>query len=143
MIKQEVRKIPAIGFGCEKVGHIFIDRKNPTEARRTIEGALDRLGNGIGILFFAEGTRSPDGKLLPFRKGAFRIAIEQQLPVLPVTVIGTRNILPPKSLKPFPGRTRMVIHPAIETDGMSPEQIGELMNRVKTVISSAQPQELQ
>ena len=143
VIKQELRKIPAIGFGCEKVGHIFIDRKNPTEARRTIEGALGRLDNGIGILFFAEGTRSPDGKLLPFRKGAFRIAIEQQLPVLPVTVIGTRDIVPPKSLKPFPGRTRMVIHPAIETDGMSPEQIGELMNRVKTVISSAQPQELQ
>ena len=143
VIKQELRKIPAIGFGCEKVGHIFIDRENPTEARQTIERALGRLDNGIGILFFAEGTRSPDGKLLPFRKGAFRIAIEQQLPVLPVTVIGTRDIVPPKSLKPFPGRTRMVIHPAIETDGMSAEQIGELMNRVKTVISSAQPQELQ
>ena len=142
VIKQEVRKIPAIGYGCEKVGHIFIDRKNPTHARRTIEKTLDSLGNGIGILFFAEGTRSPDGKLLPFRKGAFRIAIEQQLPVLPVTLIGTRNILPPKSFKPFPGRARMVIHPAVETDGMSMAQIGELMIRVKTVISSAQPQEL-
>ena len=143
VIKQELRRIPAIGIGCEKVGHIFVDRENPNHARQAIEEALDRLGNGIGILFFAEGTRSPDGKLLPFKKGAFRTAIEQQLPVLPVTLIGTRDILPPKSLKPFPGRARMIIHPAIETDGMSQLQIADLMNRTKKTISSAQPQVLQ
>jgi 1-acyl-sn-glycerol-3-phosphate acyltransferase len=143
VIKQELRKIPAIGIGCEKVGHIFIDRENPNDARQAIKETLDRLGNGIGILFFAEGTRSPDGKLLPFKKGAFRIAIEQQLPVLPVTVIGTRDILPPKSLKPFPGRARMMIHPALETDGMSTLQIEDLMNRTKKTISSALPQVLQ
>ena len=143
VIKQELRKIPGIGIGCEKVGHIFVDRKKPDHARQAIEEALDRLGNGIGILFFAEGTRSPDGKLLPFKKGAFRTAIEQQLPVLPVTLIGTRDILPPKSLKPFPGRARMVIHPAIETGGMSSVQVDDLMNRAKKTISSALPQELQ
>jgi 1-acyl-sn-glycerol-3-phosphate acyltransferase len=143
VMKQELRKIPGIGIGCEKVGHIFIDRKNPKLARRAIEEALDRLGKGIGILFFAEGTRSPDGRLLPFKKGAFRTAIEQQLPVLSVTLIGTRDIMPPKSLKPFPGRVRMVIHSAIETDGMSPVQIEDLMSKVKKTISSALPQELQ
>ncbi len=143
VMKQELRKVPGIGIGCEKVGHIFIDRKNPKHARRAIGEALVRLGKGIGILFFAEGTRSPDGRLLPFKKGAFRTAIEQQLPVLPVTLIGTRDILPPKSLKPFPGRVRMVIHPAIETGGMSPAQIEDLMNKVKKTISSTLPQELQ
>jgi 1-acyl-sn-glycerol-3-phosphate acyltransferase len=143
VMKQELRKVPGIGIGCEKVGHIFIDRKNPNHARRAIEEALERLGNGIGVLFFAEGTRSPDGRLLPFKKGAFRTAVEQQLPVLPVTLIGTRDIMPPKSLKPFPGRVRMVIHPAIETDGMSPVQIEDLMNRTKKTIASALPQELQ
>ena len=143
VMKQELRKVPGIGIGCEKVGHIFIDRKNPKHARRAIEEALERLGDGIGILFFAEGTRSLDGRLLPFKKGAFRTAVEQQLPVLPVTLIGTRDIMPPKSLKPFPGRVRMVIHPAIETDGMSPAQMEDLMNRTKKMISSALPQELQ
>ncbi len=143
VMKQELRKIPGIGIGCEKVGHIFIDRKNPKLARRAIEEALDRLGKGIGILFFVEGTRSPNGRLLPFKKGAFRTAIEQQLPVLSVTLIGTRDIMPPKSLKPFPGRVRMVIHSAIETDGMSPVQIEDLMSKVKKTISSALPQELQ
>jgi 1-acyl-sn-glycerol-3-phosphate acyltransferase len=143
VIKQELRKVPAIGVGCEKVGHIFVERENPNHARQAIEEALDRLGKGIGILFFVEGTRSPDGKLLPFKKGAFRTAIEQQLPVLPVTLIGTRDILPPKSLKPFPGRARMIIHPAIETDGMSQLQIADLMNRTKKTISSALPEVLQ
>jgi len=143
VIKQELRKIPGIGIGCEKVGHIFVDRKNPDHARQAIAEALERLDHGIGILFFTEGTRSLDGKLLPFKKGAFRTAIEQQLPVLPVTLIGTRDILPSKSLKPFPGRARLVIHPAIETNGMSHEQMDDLMNRVKKTISSAQPQELQ
>jgi 1-acyl-sn-glycerol-3-phosphate acyltransferase len=142
VIKQELRKVPGLGIGCEKVGHIFVDRKNPNRARRAIQEALDRLGDGIGILFFAEGTRSPDGKLLPFKKGAFRIAVEQQLPVLPVTLIGTWDILPPGSLLPFPGRTRMIIHPAIDTDGMGRRHIKDLKNRAKEMISSALPQEL-
>lgn len=143
VIKKELRKVPGIGIGCEKVGHIFIERNNSDQARQAIAEALDRLDHGIGILFFTEGTRSPDGKLLPFKKGAFRTAIEQQLPVLPVTLVGTRDILPPKSLKPFPGRARLVIHPAIETNGMSQVQMEDLMNRVKKTISSALPQELQ
>jgi len=143
VIKQELRKIPGVGIGCEKMGHIFVDRKNPRRARQAIKDALGRLGNGIGILFFVEGTRSPDGKLLPFKKSAFRTAIEQQLPVLPVTLIGTRDILPPYSLNPFPGRVRMVIHPAIETDGMGPLQIKDLTHRAQKMISSSLPRQLQ
>ncbi len=143
VIKQELRKVPGLGIACEKVGHIFIDRKNPDQARQCIKDALDRLGDGVGILYFPEGTRSPDGKLLPFKKGPFRTAIEQQLPVLPVTLTGTRDILPPKSLNPFPGHTEMVIHPAIETEGMSLTDTEDLLNRARKVISSAQPHELQ
>ena len=142
VIKKELRKVPGIGIGCEKAGHIFIDRKNPGLASKVVSEALNRLGDGIGILFFAEGTRSLDGKLIPFKKGAFRIAIEQKLPVLPVTLLGTRDILPPNTLKAFPGRARMVIHPAIETDGYGQAQIGDLMDATKAAISSALPEEL-
>lgn len=142
VMKKELRKVPGIGIGCEKAGHIFIDRKNPRLASKVVSEALNRLGNGIGILFFAEGTRSLDGKLIPFKKGAFRIAIEQKLPVLPVTLLGTRDILPPNTLKAFPGRARMVIHPAIETDGLGQAQIGDLMDATKAAISSALPEEL-
>lgn len=122
----------------------MVDRKDSSRAYRAIQAALDQLGMGmgIGILFFVEGTRSLDGKLLPFKKSAFRTAIEQQLPVLPVTLIGTRDILPAKSLKVFPGRTRMVIHPAIETEGMSLSQTVDLLNATKAAITSALPGDL-
>jgi len=142
VMKKELRKVPGIGIGCEKAGHIFIDRKTPRLASKAVSEALDRLGDGIGVLFFAEGTRSLDGKLKPFKNGAFRIAIEQNLPVLPVTLLGTRDILPANSLKAFPGRARMVIHPAIETDGLGQVQIGDLMDATKAAISSALPEEL-
>ena len=97
----------------------------------------------IGILFFPEGTRSPDGHLLPFKKGAFRTAIDQQLPLLPVTLVGTRDILPARSLRLFPGKARMVIHPPIETAGMTVDQLDALMQQTREVITSAMPPELQ
>jgi 1-acyl-sn-glycerol-3-phosphate acyltransferase len=143
VIKQELRKIPGIGIGCEKAGHIFIDRNNPRQARACVGRALERLGDGVGILFFAEGTRSLDGKLLPFKKGAFRLAIEQQLPLLPVTLQGTRDILPAKTVRLFPGRAVMLIHPAIETKGMELGQLDELLELTRQAIASGLPADLQ
>lgn len=142
VMKQELRKIPAIGIGCEKAGHIFVERRNPKKAAAAINAALARLGDGIGILFYPEGTRSADGRLLPFKKGAFRTAIDQQIPLLPVTLVGTRTILPARTLRLFPGTVRMVIHPPIETAGMTVEQVDELSQRARQVISSAMPPEL-
>jgi 1-acyl-sn-glycerol-3-phosphate acyltransferase len=142
VIKKELRKVPFMGLGCEKAGHIFVDRRNPRLAREAVVLALNRLGNGVGILFFAEGTRSQDGRLLPFKKGAFRTAIEQQLPVLPVTLTGTRDILPNGTLKLFPGRVRMEIHRAIETEGLAVEELVPLLERTSQVIASGLPETL-
>jgi 1-acyl-sn-glycerol-3-phosphate acyltransferase len=108
-----------------------------------VEDALGKVGDGVGVLFFAEGTRSRDGSLRPFKKGAFRVATSQHLPILPVTIIGTRDIQKPKSMFIFPGRIRMVIHPAIDmTGGEDNENIRELMTRTRDVIASALPPEL-
>jgi 1-acyl-sn-glycerol-3-phosphate acyltransferase len=142
VMKKELRKIPGLGLGCEKAGHIFVDRSNPRAARTAVMEALQRLGDGVGILFFAEGTRSPDGRLLPFKKGAFRLAIEQQLPVLPVTVSGTRDILPARTLRLFPGRGTLTIHAPLETAGLSLDEVDELMLKSREAINSALPEEL-
>jgi len=142
VLKAELRKVPGVGIGCEKAGHIFVDRSNPDQARKAVSDALDSVGDGVGVLFFAEGTRSPDGKLRPFKKGAFRLATSQNLPILPVTIIGTRDIQRPKSLMVFPGKVRMVIHPAIEAGGG--EEAGDilsLMTRTRSAIASALPAE--
>lgn len=141
VLKAELRKVPALGIGCEKAGHIYVDRSNPDQARKAVTDALASVGDGVGVLFFAEGTRSMDGKLRPFKKGAFRVATSQKLPILPVTIIGTREIQKPKSFSVFPGKIRMVIHPAIEVDGSEDaETIRDLMSRTRAAIASALPE---
>jgi 1-acyl-sn-glycerol-3-phosphate acyltransferase len=143
VLKAELRKLPGVGIGCEKAGHIYVDRGNPEQARKAVKEALDRVGDGVGVLFFAEGTRSRDGRLLPFKKGAFRVATSQNLPVLPVTLVGTREIQKAKSLQIFPGKVRMVIHPPIEAqDGEDNNSIRRLMTQTQSAIASALPEEL-
>ena len=143
VLKAELRKAPGVGIGCEKAGHIFVERGNPEQTRKSISDALERVGDGVGVLFFVEGTRSKDGKLRPFKKGAFRVATSQNLPVLPVTIIGTRDIQKPKSMMIFPGKVRMVIHPVIEVDGGEDAvDIRELMTKTRAAIASALPEEL-
>jgi len=142
VMKAELRKVPGVGIGCEKAGHIFVDRSNPEQARKAVSDALERVGDGVGILFFAEGSRSVDGRLRAFKKGAFRIAASQGLPILPITIIGTRDIQRPKSMWIFPGRVRMVIHPVIEVDGREPQDIVALLKQTRDVIASALPADL-
>lgn len=142
VIKKELRKFPGIGIGCEKVGHIFVDRQNPEAARRAVNEAMDRLGDGVGILFFPEGTRSIDGRLLPFKKGAFRIAVDAGLPILPVTLVGTREICPAKTMRIFPGKARVIVHPPIETAGQSVQELQSLMDSARKAIVSALPPEV-
>jgi 1-acyl-sn-glycerol-3-phosphate acyltransferase len=143
VLKAELRKIPGVGIGCEKAGHIFVDRNNSEQSRKAISDALDRVGNGVGVLFFAEGTRSMDGKLLPFKKGAFRFATSQNLPILPVTIVGTRDIQKPKSVLIFPGKVKLVIHPAIEVEGAGESvNLRGVMERTEATIASAMPAEL-
>jgi 1-acyl-sn-glycerol-3-phosphate acyltransferase len=125
--------------GAEKAGHIFIDRRDPKQAREAIREALDSLSRGVGILFFPEGTRSRDGRLLSFKKGAFRLAIDQGLPLLPVTLVGTRNVLPARSLRLFPGPIKMVIHPEIDSRGKTVEQ---LIEESRAAITTGMPPEL-
>jgi len=143
LIKAELRKVPGVGIGCASLGHIFVERGNPEQTRKAVDEALNRVGNGVGILFFAEGTRSQDGRLLPFKKGAFRFATSQQLPILPVTIVGARDIQKANSLLIYPGKMRMVIHPAIKCDGhWTDGDIPQLMEQTWNTIASALPEEL-
>ncbi|MDZ7789791.1 MAG: lysophospholipid acyltransferase family protein [Xanthomonadales bacterium] len=138
--KAEIGRIPFVASGCRAIGHIFINRTDPDQARTAINRAVGRLKPGTGLMFFAEGTRSLTGELLPFKKGAFRVAVDQQLPVLPVTVIGTRDILPAKSLRIRPGRVRLVVHAPQETEGLAADGIGDLRRRCHAMVASALPQ---
>lgn len=137
VIKAEVLRIPLIAQGCRAIGHIFIDRGRPEQARQAINEAVARLSPGTGVLFFPEGTRSRSGRLLPFRKGAFRVAADRRLPVLPVAVIGTREVLPPGSLRVRPVPVRMVIgEPIASGDGPVDAEVVRLMREARHWIQS-------
>lgn len=138
VIKMELRKIPIFGLGCERMGQIFIDRGNPERAYKSLEVAGQKIRNGASVVFFPEGTRSPDGKLLPFKKGGFKIAFAAGVPILPITVRGSRAVLPKGSARVRPGTIELVIHDPVPLDGYSDENREELMARVKDTIASGQ-----
>jgi 1-acyl-sn-glycerol-3-phosphate acyltransferase len=114
VIKQELRKVPFLGWGCAAIGHIFVDRRNSTRAIAALEAAKPRLVGGISVLFFPEGTRSVDGRLLPFKKGGFAMARQLALPILPVSIAGSNRILPKSCYFPRPGTVRVRFHPPID-----------------------------
>ncbi len=130
VMKQELRKVPALGIACEKLGHIFIDRSNSDRAKQSIAAAKHTLRNGTSIIFFPEGTRSETSQILPFKKGAFRLAKELNLPILPITINGSGRILPSKTLNLMPGTVQILIHPAITaTNDLSEEELMQQAHR--------------
>jgi 1-acyl-sn-glycerol-3-phosphate acyltransferase len=136
VMKAELRKALLIGYFCNKLGHIFVDRSNPESAIASINAAKERIKNGTSIMFFPEGTWSKDGNLLEFKKGAFKFAIDLGLPVLPVTIVGTNKILPGFTFALFPGRAKLIIHDPISIEGWNDSNLGELMKRTRDVIQS-------
>ena len=103
MMKTELRKVPVFGYAGEKGGNIYVDRSSPEALKSTLEGARSRIVGGTSIIMLPEGTRSRTGGLGEFKNGAFVIARELGLPVLPVTINGTRRILPPADQGRVPG----------------------------------------
>ncbi len=135
VMKRELRKIPIFGYACEKGGEfIVIDRKNIDSAIASMKAAADRIKNGTSVLFFAEGTRSISGKLGEFKKGAFRMAQELKLPILPISVVNTEKILKAKSLKLFPGTADLVIHKPVDILKYGQDQLDKLIEDVKGTI---------
>ena len=137
VMKQELRSVPGLGLACEALGHIYIDRSDHEAAVRSINQARERITGGTSVLFFPEGTRSEDGQVGRFKKGAFRFAIDTELPVLPVTVDGTADVLPARRYDLRPGRARLVIHEPISTVGLRTADLPGLSDRVRETIRSA------
>ena len=134
VMKQELRSIPVLGIACEKLGHIYVTRGSTVKSQSSIEEARSKIQQGISIFFFPEGTRSQTPQLLPFKKGAFRLARDMGLPILPITINGSEKILPSKSLNLMPGIIDIVIHPPIQPEEQSERALSD---QTKQVISSA------
>lgn len=94
MMKRGIKKIPLVGFACQSAHHIFVDKSGPSKIKDTYEQARKTLQSGMSMVVFPEGRRSPTGQMGPFKKGAFMLADELQLPVVPLTINGSYEIMP-------------------------------------------------
>jgi 1-acyl-sn-glycerol-3-phosphate acyltransferase len=119
LAKRELARVPVLGRAMESAGNIFIDRHNLTSSFASYDAAAARLREGLSAMVFAEGTRSLDGRLLPFKKGPFVLAIRAGAPVVPVCVVGAHERTPKGMLSVNPGRVVVRVGAPIETGGMT------------------------
>jgi len=134
VMKQELRKVPFLGHGAEVLGHIYIDRSNREKAIESINKARETITGDRAVMFFPEGTRSDTGELQPFKKGAFRMAVDLDIPILPLTIRGTNKILPARTLNLSPGKAELIIHKPVKPPGKTPMDLDRLMERVRNII---------
>jgi 1-acyl-sn-glycerol-3-phosphate acyltransferase len=136
IVKKELFKIPIFGAGMKKAGYIEIDRQHHERAMVSIEKAAQKIREGKSVMSFPEGTRSKDGNIGPFKQGMFFLAIKSGVPIVPISIIGAKEIMPKRSLliKPGKGNVTLVIDKPIDVTGYSTESRHELIDRVRNVI---------
>lgn len=136
LAKKELFKVPILGPAMRAIHIVETDRQARTAAHRAINRQVAQVVvAGLSLVIYPEGTRSRDAELMPFKKGAFRIAIDNSLPVVPVTISGTERGWKPGGKLVFGGPATLVIGDPIETSGLGGDDIGELRNRVRDIVA--------
>jgi len=138
-LKRSLMKIPILGWGMKVADFIPVDRDGRVEsAIESMEFATRVLASGVHVLSFAEGTRSSDGRLQPFKKGAFFLAMHSGAPVVPVSISGTEKMMKRGSLRIYPGTARVVFHAPIRPHDYSSKE--DLMDALRVAIASGLPE---
>jgi 1-acyl-sn-glycerol-3-phosphate acyltransferase len=132
--KHVLRWVPFLGWYMEMTGMIFINRSNRREAVLSLRKAGERIRAGSNILVFPEGTRSKDGRIQPFKKGPFLLALEAQVPIVPVAIEGAWRALPTGTLRMRPHAIRLKVGQPIRTAGRTYEDRDALLKEVRAAI---------
>jgi 1-acyl-sn-glycerol-3-phosphate acyltransferase len=138
MVKKELFRYPILGQAMRIGSLVPVDRGNRDAGIEAVQAAKKVVQQGINMTIYIEGKRSFDGKLLPFKKGPFYLAMECGVPVVPITILGTHDAMPKGRFAIKPGLVRVIFHPPIE-----PAEFGSrdnLMEKVRVVIESALPE---
>jgi 1-acyl-sn-glycerol-3-phosphate acyltransferase len=141
--KKELTYIPFFGWALALSDQIVIDRGNRRRSVESLRRAAERVRGGINVIIFPEGTRSPDGTLQPFKSGGFHLALDAQVPVIPVTVSGSWQLTPKRSLQLRSGTVRVVYGAPIETAGSTARDREQLKRRVADAIQAGYDARLQ
>jgi len=134
LAKKELFRIPMFGKAMKNAGYIEIDRQNHERAMQNLAEASRKIREGKSVMSFPEGTRSKDGTIKAFKKGMFHLALQAEVPIVPITIIGASEIMPKRSLKINPGRITMIIDRPIDVTAYTEDSRPELIARVRSVI---------
>ena len=134
LMKAELRKVPFVGTGCKAAGHIFVDRRNAKAAMESLKEVEKQLVDGVCTVIFPEGTRSLDGEVGRFKRGAFQIAWDLGLPVIPLSLDGCYEVLPKG--KPFVQRHPVHMHIGAPIDLKQFADSNEAIEAVRTAVIS-------
>jgi 1-acyl-sn-glycerol-3-phosphate acyltransferase len=135
LFKKELSYVPIWGWALKWGHHIMVDRAKGSEAMKSLDRAAAAIKTGGSVILFAEGTRSRDGKLQPFKRGAFTLAAKSGVPIVPIAINGSFKILPKNSLDIRPHPIELVMEKPIDTSNITTrEEEIALMNRVRTII---------
>ncbi len=138
ILKKEVFRIPIIGLGMKFVGFVPVDRRSLRGGKKSIERASSFIKKkGYSYLIFPEGTRSRDGKLQPFRRGGFLLAVESGVSIVPVSISGSYEIMPRGSFFIKRGKVRITFHQPVSVEGFCRSNLSLLLDRVRNVIQSS------
>lgn len=133
--KKEVFAIPLLGPAMRKAGYISIDRQDRTRAIGSMDEAAAKIRQGNSVMTFPEGTRSPDGVIRPFKKGSFYLALQSGVPIVPVTILGSREVMKKRKLNIHAGTITVVIDKPVDVKEYTLENREDLIERIHRVVS--------
>lgn len=139
MMKKSLEKIPFVGWSCKRAGMVFVDNSSPAAIKETMAKARTQLQKDQSLIVFPEGSRSWDGKMIPFKKGAYLLAVQFGLPIVPITIDGAFDVMPRFKKLPKWGHVKLTIHKPIDM----PEggyRIKTVMEESYNIINSALPE---
>ncbi len=136
LAKRPLFKLPFLGWHLRRSGHIPVDRDQPRKALKSLDQAAQRIREGCPVVLFPEGSRSRDGQIGPFKAGTFYLAIQAGVPVVPITLNGTRYVHKPDTYHVRSGQTEMIVHQPIPTSNLTLEDVEALSEHVRERILS-------
>ncbi len=139
LVKKELFRIPILGTGMKMADLVPVDRRDREAAIESVKAAIRVLQKGLHMVIFPEGTRSADGRLLPFKKGPFHLAMDSGVPIIPVTLLGTYESWPKHRFALHPGTVTVVFHSPLDPHSFSDRD--SLMTATSAAIASALPPE--
>jgi 1-acyl-sn-glycerol-3-phosphate acyltransferase len=137
--KESLGRVPFLGWHLRRTGHMLVNRARPDHSA-IFAWASALTSNGLSLIVFPEGTRSPDGRVARFKGGSFYLALEAGLPIVPLSVVGSRHVMLKGRLATYPGRVRLVVHDPIDTSalaGTDPRGFGERVRQIIVPIAES------